>query len=90
MLLSVPPWTNPSTLTATSSKAFKCPVAESKMNEYRFAVPQQLPPGTLEVIAIPADVVGCDDTGTNNRLKTTDDLDRTSCVIPIKLLQITR
>lgn len=55
-----------------------------------FAVPQQLPPGTLEVIAIPADVVGCDDTGTNNRLKTTDDLDRTSCVIPIKLLQITR
>lgn len=68
----------------------KGPMDDDGAFEFTFAIPQDMPPGTWEVTAIPADVDWCDNTGTSNRLKTTDDLDRTSCVIPIKLLQITR
>ncbi len=57
--------------------------------EFAFALPDDIASGTATITAVPANVDWCDDTGTNNRLKSEEDIDRTSCVLPIKLLQVT-
>ncbi|MFJ2618891.1 hypothetical protein [Glutamicibacter sp. NPDC087344] len=67
----------------------KGPMNDDGSFEFSFALPEDMASGTATITAVPADVDWCDDTGTNNRHKSEDDIDRTSCVLPIKLLQVT-
>lgn len=66
----------------------KAPMEDSGAFEYSYRIPKTAKLGVLSVSAAPANVDWCDDTGTNNRLTNESDIERTSCMIPVKQLAI--
>jgi hypothetical protein len=59
---------------------------------YTFVVPAGTAPGRATVTAVPYDVDWCDDTGRNNRVAgaAVVQLQRASCVLPVKPMNIRR
>lgn len=66
------------------------PMADAGGFTFTVDVPLQSAPGVMAVNAMPYDVDWCDDTGRNNRLGQGElPLERASCVLPTKPLNIT-
>lgn len=80
-----------SLLDATGTEVFKgvSPMDDDGGFSFGFTVPESMQPGKAGVTAVPYGTDWCDDTGTNNRLKSDGDgIARTSCAIPLVPLVI--
>ncbi|MGN7253168.1 hypothetical protein [Arthrobacter sp. SAFR-014] len=84
-------------VTVADSSGAKVVNTTSAMNDgggftYTFVVPVQTAPGQATVTAVPYDVDWCDDTGRNNRVAgaAVVQMQRASCVLPVKPLTIRR
>lgn len=66
------------------------PMTDSGEFTYTFTIPAEMAVGEAAVTAIPYNIDWCDDTGRNNRVDGTVQLELVSCVIPEEPLTITR
>jgi hypothetical protein len=84
-------------ISVTDSSETEVVNTTSAMNDgggfsYTFVVPARTAPGKATVTAVPYNVDWCDDTGRNNRVAgaAVVQLQRASCVLPVKPLTIGR
>lgn len=66
------------------------PMTDAGEFAYTFTVPAGMAAGEAAVTAIPHNIDWCDDTGRNNRVGRTSNLDRASCAMPVEELTVLR